>query len=56
MPVGSPVLVCRRITSDADGTAVLLGEYVFPAHRTEFIVDLPHVEASIAPSGLRLVE
>ena len=35
---------------------VLIGEYVFPGHRTEFTVDLPHVEASIAPSGLRLVE
>src|SRR4029079_4523597 len=33
-----------------------LGEYVFPGHRTEFTVDLPHAEASIAPSGLRLVE
>ena len=31
-------------------------EHVFPAHRTEFVVDLPHVEASIAPTGLRLVE
>ena len=56
IPEGSPVLVCERITSDADGQPVLLGEYVFPGHRTEFIVDLPHPEASIAPSGLRLVE
>jgi GntR family transcriptional regulator len=35
---------------------VLLSEHVFPAHRTEFVVDLPSVDASIAPSGLRLVE
>lgn len=56
VPAGSPVLVCQRITSDAAGAPVLMGEYVFPAHRTEFIVDLPHVESSIAPSGLRLVE
>lgn len=56
IPVGSPVLVCERVTSDPAGTPLLMAEYVFPAHRTEFIVDLPHVEASIAPSGLRLVE
>ena len=35
---------------------MLLGEHVFPGHRTEFVVDLPHAEPSIAPSGLRLVE
>lgn len=56
VPVGSPVLVCRRVTSDEGGSAVLIGDYVFPAHRTEFIVDLAHPEASIAPGGLRLVE
>lgn len=56
VPVGSPVLVCERITADAAGTPVLIGEYVFPAHRTEFTVDLAHPEASIGPSGLRLVE
>ncbi|MCU1369866.1 MAG: putative GntR family transcriptional regulator [Ilumatobacteraceae bacterium] len=56
VPVGSPVLVCERVTADAAGTPVLIGEYVFPAHRTEFTVDLAHPEASIGPSGLRLVE
>ena len=56
IPVGSPVLRCRRVTADAEGAPVLIGEYVFPGHRTAFTVDLPHVEASIAPSGLRLVE
>jgi GntR family transcriptional regulator len=56
VPAGSPVLVCERVTSDAGGRPILLGEYVFPGHRTEFTVDLPHAEASIAPSGLRLVE
>ena len=56
IPVGSPVLHCERITSDLEGTPVLIGEYVFPGHRTAFIVDLPKVESSIAPSGLRLVE
>lgn len=56
VPVGSPVLVCERVTADEAGRPVLIGEYVFPAHRTEFTVDLPHPEASIAPGGLRLVE
>lgn len=56
IPAGSPVLVCERVTSDAAGTPVLIGRYVFPAHRTEFIVELPHPASSIAPNGLRLVE
>lgn len=56
VPVGSPVLRCERITSDPAARPVLLSEHVFPAHRTEFVVDLPLAEQSIAPSGLRLVE
>ncbi|MEX2292214.1 MAG: GntR family transcriptional regulator [Acidimicrobiales bacterium] len=56
VPVGSPVLRCERITSTPDGRPVLLSEHVFPAHRTEFVVDLPLSEPSIAPSGLRLVD
>jgi len=56
IPVGSPVLRCERVTADESGQPVLMAEYVFPGHRTAFTVDLPHVEASIAPSGLRLVE
>lgn len=56
IPAGSPVLVCRRITTSADGEPVLISEHVFPAHRTEFVVDLPHSERSIAPTGMRLVE
>ena len=56
VPSGSPVLRCTRTTTDVDGRAVLLSEHVFPAHRTEFVVDLPHAEPSIAPTGLRLVE
>jgi GntR family transcriptional regulator len=53
---GSPVLRCERITRSMDEEPVLMSEHVFPAHLTEFVVDLPHAEASIAPSGLRLVE
>jgi GntR family transcriptional regulator len=56
VPVGSPVLRCERTTSTPDGRPVLLSEHVFPAYRTEFVVDLPLAEPSIAPSGLRLVE
>jgi GntR family transcriptional regulator len=56
IPVGSPVLVCRRVTSSVGGGAVLLSEHVFPAHRTEFVVELPRAERSMAPSGIRLVD
>jgi GntR family transcriptional regulator len=56
IPEGSPVLRCERITRDAGGRAVLRSVHVFPAHRTEFVVDLPSVEPSMAPTGLRLVE
>ncbi len=56
IPPGSPVLRCERTTSNQHGRPVLLSEHVFPAHRTEFLVDLPVAEPSIAPSGIRLVE
>ena len=54
VPPGSPVLVCRRVTSDVDGHPVLVSEHVFAAHRTEFVVELPRADQSIAPSGVRL--
>lgn len=56
VPAGSPVLRCTRTTTDTDGRVVLVSHHVFPAHRTEFVVDLPFADQSIAPSGLRLVE
>jgi GntR family transcriptional regulator len=56
VPVGSPVLRCERVTSSMAGEVVLVSEHTFPAHLTEFVVDLPQVEASMAPSGLRLVD
>ena len=56
VPTASPILRCRRVTSDRQGRAVLVSEHLFPAHRTEFVVELPSAEPSIAPSGLRLVE
>ena len=56
IPVGSPVLRCRRTTRTVAGEAVLHSEHVFAGHRTEFVVDLPVADRSMAPSGLRLVE
>lgn len=56
VPVGSPVLRCERVTRSGEGEPVLVSEHVFPAHLTEFVVDLPHVEASMTATGLRLVE
>ena len=56
VPVGSPLLRCERVTTTSAGAPVLVSEHLFPAHRTEFVVDLPHAEPSIVPSGLRLVE
>jgi GntR family transcriptional regulator len=50
------VLRCERITTAVDGTPILFSEHVFPAHRTEFVVDLPNAQPSLDPSGLRLVE
>ncbi len=55
VPAGSPVLRCERTTTDDAGRPVLFSVHVFPAHRTEFVVDLAQAEPSIAPTGLRLV-
>jgi GntR family transcriptional regulator len=56
VPVGSPVLRCQRVTTDRAGDAVLVSDHLFPAHRTEFVVDLPQAEPSMTPIGLRIVE
>lgn len=57
VPVGSPVLRCERTTWTDGGDPLLVAEHVFPALRTEFVVELPNEEGeSMAPSGLRLVE
>jgi len=56
VPAGSPVLRCERLTTSTAGRPILLSEHIFPAHRTEFVVDLPLAEPSTTPSGLRLVE
>ena len=56
VPVGAPLLKCQRVTTSDAGTPVLVSEHLFPAHRTEFIVDLPSAQPSTMPTGLRLVE
>ena len=56
IPPASPVLHCERITTDTTGRPVLMSEHVFPARRTEFVVELPNALPSTTPSGLRLVE
>ncbi len=56
VPVGAPLLKCRRVTADDSGMAVLVSEFVFPAHRTEFVIDMTHEAPSMVPTGLRLVE
>ena len=45
----------RTTNKDVNGRPVLMSRHVFPAHRTEFVVDLPNAEPSITPSGLRLM-
>ena len=55
VPVGSPLLNCRRVTTDTTGRPVLMSEHLFPAHRTEFVVDLP-LAGRRSPTGLRLVD
>lgn len=56
VPVGSPVLVCERITRSDAGEAVLMSEHVYPGHLTVFSVELPSVGAGESPAGLRLVD
>jgi GntR family transcriptional regulator len=56
VPPGSPLLKCRRVTTDTNGRPVLMSEHLFSAHRTEFVVDLPNDPPSAVPAGLRLVD
>ena len=56
VPEGSPVLVAERITRATGGAPVLVSRHVFPAHRTQFVVDLPVDDGASLPSGLRLLD
>jgi GntR family transcriptional regulator len=55
VPLGSAVLRCERVTRNPAGQPVLFSTHIYPAHRTEFVVDLTKPEPSIAATGLRLV-
>lgn len=55
VPLGSPVLVAERITYNHRGAPALVSEFVFPAHRTRFAVELPAGDGALPP-GLRLVD
>jgi len=54
VPIGSPVLVCERITRSVEGKAVLLSEQVYPGHLTVFAVDIGG--NPVGMGGLRLVD
>jgi GntR family transcriptional regulator len=56
VPVGAPLLRCQRVTTDTTGHPILLSDHLYPAHRTEFVVELPLAEPSTTPAGLRLVD
>lgn len=49
VPVGSPLLVVERVSHDVDGNAVLRSQHRFPAHLTEFVVEL-------SPASRRLLQ
>lgn len=54
VPEGSPVLRCERVTYTTERYPVLLSIHVFPALRTEFVVELPNIEGHVDPSGVRI--
>jgi GntR family transcriptional regulator len=53
VPIGSPVLMSTRVSFTAGNVAVLMSEQVFPAHRTEYVAELPNTAPGAA--SLRLV-
>ena len=56
VPEGSPLLRIRRITRDTAGDDLLVSEHLYPAHRTEFSVELATEVDVEEPRGLRLVQ
>ncbi|MEM6639214.1 MAG: GntR family transcriptional regulator [Pseudomonadota bacterium] len=40
VPEGSPALLVRRTTYDADGAALFMSRHWFPSHLTEFVAEL----------------
>jgi len=56
VPEGSPLLRIARVTSSNVGQNILVSEHLYPAHRTEFVVELAPADAVADPPGLRLVQ
>ena len=57
VPAESAVLTVLRTTRSLAGDAVLMSEHVFPAHLTQFVVELPTVDDSFdRAASLRLVD
>ena len=56
IPEGSPLLVVERVSHDSAGKRVLVSEHRFPAHLTEFVVELPFDDGEVSPAGVRLVD
>lgn len=55
IPEGSPLLRIRRTTRSVEGQNVLASEHLYPAHRTEFSVELASHGRVEQTRGLRLV-
>lgn len=56
VPERSPLLEIRRTTASNNGQVVLVSEHLYPAHSTEFVVELAPAEIAAELSGLRLVQ
>ena len=55
IPVGAALLRIRRVTLSADREAVFVSKHLYPAHRTEFLVELSAVDSVRGERGLRLI-
>lgn len=55
IPVGAALLRIRRITQSGSGEAVFVSEHLYPAHRTEFLVELSAIDEPATKRGLRLI-
>ena len=51
VPVGSPLLACRRVTYDRHGDAVIVAEHRYAAHLTALEVEFPATQTPGARHG-----
>jgi GntR family transcriptional regulator len=51
VPVGSPILACRRVTYDRHGDAVIVAEHRYAAHLTALEVEFPCTQTTGARHG-----